>query len=51
MQNVNILAWSLYDVPRVDPKFIVHKLDVDLSFSPKKQKPRGLAKEHVEVVR
>ena len=51
MQNVNVFAWSSYDVPRVDPKFIVHKLNVDLSFPPKKQKLRRSAKEHVEVVR
>ena len=29
----------------------MHKLIVDLSFPPMKQKPRRLAKEHMEVVR
>ena len=51
IKNVDVFAWSLYEVPGVDPEFIVHKLNVDLSFPPKKQKPRRSAKEHVEVVR
>ena len=40
-----------YEVPKVDPEFTVHKLNVDLLYPPKKQKPRRLAKEHVEAVR
>ena len=51
IQNVDMFAWSPYEVPGVDLEFIVHKLNVDPSFSPKKQKPRRLAKEHVEAVR
>ena len=35
----------------MDPEFIVHKLNVDPSFSPKKQKSRRSAKEHVEAVK
>lgn len=38
-------------MPEVGPKFIVHKLNVDLLFPPKKQKPRRFAREHVEAVR
>ena len=38
-------------MPGVDPKFIVHKFNVDPLFPPKKQKPRRLAKEHVEAIR
>ena len=48
---MDVFAWSPYEVPGVDPEFIMHKLTVDLSFPPKKQKPRRSAKEHVEVVR
>ena len=48
---MDVFAWSLYEVPGVDPEFIVHRLNVDPSFSPKKQKSRRLAKEHVEAVR
>ena len=51
IQNVDVFAWSPYEVPGVDPKFIVHKLNVDPSFPPKKQKPRRSAKEHVEAMK
>ena len=51
MRNVDMFAWSPYKVPGVEPEFIVHKLNVDPSFPPKKQKPRRLAKEHIEAVR
>ena len=50
IQNVDVFTWSPYEVPRVDPKFIVHKLNVDPSFPPKKQKPRRSAKKHVDIV-
>ena len=36
IQNVDVFAWSPYEVPGVDPEFIVHRLNVDLLFSPKK---------------
>ena len=36
IQNVDVFAWSVYEVPGVDPEFIVHKLNVDPSFPPKK---------------
>ena len=32
IQNVDVFAWSPYEVPRVDPEFIVPKLNVDPSF-------------------
>ena len=51
VQNVDVFAWSSYEVPRVDPEFIVHKLNMDPLYSPKKQKPRRLAGEHVEDIR
>ena len=38
-------------MPVVVPNFIVHKLNVDLLFSPKKQKPRRSAKQHVEIMK
>ena len=50
IQNVDVFAWSPYEVPEVDSKFIVHKLNVDPLFPPKKQ-IRRLAKEHVEAVK
>ena len=51
IHNVDVFAWSSYEVPEVDPEFIVHKLNVNPSFPPKKQRPRWSAKEHVEAVR
>ena len=51
VQNVDVFAWSLYEVPGVDLEFIVHRLNVDPLFPPKKQKPRRLAKEHVEAIK
>ena len=50
LQNVDVFAWSPYEVPGVDPEFIVHKLNVDPSFPSKKQKPRRASKEHVDAV-
>ena len=50
-QNVDVFAWIPYEVLGVDPEFIVHWFNVNLLFPPKKQKPRRLAKEHVEAVR
>ena len=35
VQNINVVAWSPYKVPEVDPEFIVHKLKVDLLYPPR----------------
>ena len=35
----------------MDPEFIIHKLNVDLLYPPKKQKLRRSVREHVEAVR
>ena len=51
VQNLDVFAWDPYEVPGVDPGFIVHKLNVDLSYPSKKQKPRRVAKDHIEAVR
>ncbi|XP_075658664.1 uncharacterized protein LOC142628442 [Castanea sativa] len=51
IQNVDVFAWSPYEVPGVDPEFIVHKLNVDPSFPPKKQRPRRSAREHADAIR
>ncbi|XP_023886536.1 uncharacterized protein LOC111998674 [Quercus suber] len=42
---------SPYEVPGVDPEFIVRKLNIDPSFPPKKQRPRRSTEEHVKAVR
>ena len=36
IQNMDVFAWSLYEVPGVDPEFIVHRLNVNSSFPSKK---------------
>ena len=51
IQNIDVFAWSPYEVPGVDPEFIVHRLNVDSSFPPKKQKPWRSVKEHVEAIK
>lgn len=51
VQNVDVFAWSPYEVLGVDSEFIVHRLNMDSLFPPKKQKPRRSAKEHVEAVK
>ena len=50
LQNVDVFAWSPYEVLDVNHEFIVHKLNVDPSFPPKKQKPRRASKEHVDTM-
>ena len=50
VQNVDMFAWSPYEVPEEDPEFIVHKLNVDPLYPPKKRNPRRSAKEHVDAV-
>ena len=35
----------------MDPKFIIHRINMDLLFPPKKQKPRRSAKEYVKAVK
>ena len=51
IRNMEVFAWSLYEVLGVDLEFIVHKLNMDPLFPPKKQKPRRSAKEQVEAIR
>ena len=34
IQNVDVFAWSPYEVPGVDPELIIHKLNVVPSFPP-----------------
>ena len=48
---MDIFSRSPYDVPGADLEFITHKLNVDPSFSPKKQKSRRSAKQNVEAIK
>ncbi|KAK4386039.1 hypothetical protein Sango_2474500 [Sesamum angolense] len=40
-KNVDIFAWSPSDCEGIDPKVIVHRLNVDLTSKPVKQKKRS----------
>ena len=51
IQPVDVFAWTLYEVPGVDPEFIVHKLNIDPSFLPGKQKLKRSAREHVKAMK
>ena len=48
---MDVFTQSSYEVPRVDPAFIMHKLNVDPLVPPKKQKPRKATKPHVKAVK
>ena len=51
IQNVDVFAWSPYEVPGMDLEFIVHRLNVDPLFPPKKQESRRSAKKHAKAVK
>nr|XP_023907238.1 uncharacterized protein K02A2.6-like [Quercus suber] len=46
--NVDVFAWSTYDVLGVDPEFICHQLNVNPGVVPRKQPLRRSSKEHVK---
>ena len=50
-KNVDVFAWDAYEAPGLDPKFICHHLNANLSITPKRQPPRRPSKEHVEAVK
>ena len=49
--NIDVFAWSTYDVPGIDPEFICYQLNLNPNATPRKQPPRCSSKEHVEAVR
>lgn len=51
VQNLDVFTWNPYEVLEVDPAFIRHQLNVDPSIFTKKQRPRRVAKPHVEAVK
>ena len=50
-RNIDVIAWSAYEAPGVDPDFICHHLNVNPAMTPRKQLPRRPSKEHAEAVR
>ena len=50
-KNVDVFAWSAYEVLGVDLNFICHHLNVNPSVSPKKQSPLRSFRDHSDVVK
>ena len=49
--NMDMFAWSTYDVPEIDPEFICHQLNMNPKVTPQRQPPPHSSKEHAEAVR
>ncbi|KAG7533112.1 Ribonuclease H-like superfamily [Arabidopsis thaliana x Arabidopsis arenosa] len=49
-KNKTSFAWTAADMPGIDPSIICHKLNVDPSFKPVKQKRRKLGVERAKAV-
>ena len=49
--NVDVFSWNAYEALGVDPNFICHHFNVNLTIIPKKQPPRHSSKEHAEAVK
>ena len=49
--NIDVFAWSIYDVPGINPEFVCNQLNVNPDATPRKQHPRRSSKEHAKVVR
>jgi hypothetical protein len=49
-RNMEVFAWSHEDMLGINPKEIVHVLNVDLDMKPVKQKRRKFAPERVEAI-
>jgi len=50
-RNVDVFAWSAYEILGVDPSFFCHHLNVNPSVTSKKQSPRCSSKDHSDVVK
>ena len=49
--HADIFAWSPSDMPGIPPEVITHKLNVNLSFRPVRQKKRNFAAERQEAIK
>ena len=49
--NIDVFAWSTYNVPRIDPGFICHQLNVNPEAMPRKKPPQRSSKDHAEALR
>ena len=48
--NVDVFAWSTRDMPRVSPEVITHRVNVDPTCHPVKQKRRNFALDHSRAI-
>lgn len=49
--NSDVFAWSHKDMPRIDPEVMVHRLNVDTSFRPIKQKRKTFNPERYKAIK
>ncbi|KAL0458739.1 UNVERIFIED_CONTAM: hypothetical protein Slati_0501100 [Sesamum latifolium] len=49
--NSNVFAWSVHDLTGIDPRVMVHKLNVDPNFRPVRQKKRNIGQERNEIIK
>ena len=50
-KNSDVFAWTMADMPGIDPQLIMHKLNVDPLRKPIKQKKRTLAPKRQEAIK
>jgi hypothetical protein len=47
---LDVFAWQISDMPRIPREVIEHKLDIDTTFKPIKQKERKYTPERRETI-
>ena len=50
-RNIDVFAWDVCDALGIDPTFICHRLNVNLSITPKMQRPQRPSREHADAIR
>ena len=48
--NRDVFAWSHEDLPGIDPLVIIHRLNVNLAYSPIRQKKRVFTQERDKAI-
>ncbi|XP_075640353.1 uncharacterized protein LOC142612114 [Castanea sativa] len=49
--NIDVFAWTTYDVPGINPEVICHHLNINPHATPRQQPPRRASQEHAEAVK
>ncbi|KAL0396511.1 UNVERIFIED_CONTAM: hypothetical protein Scaly_0099500 [Sesamum calycinum] len=50
-ENINVFAWDVADMCGIDPKVIVHRLNVNPQIRPVKQKKRAFGNERIKTIK